>query len=602
MGTRFERFGGYFSSKGGLLYYMKMGGMGLALAGRAQDAPAGTFEEKSAGCIRCRAAELIARISLLSVAVVLCASSALAADWIYVVSDGDNLWDLSEKYLGSATNWHKVQRINQLPDPHQIRPGTRLRIPLDWIESNSVPARVRSLEGEGQIFRRDGTEEALRTGILLHLGDRVQTTRSASVAIEFADQSIVTIEGGSELSLDHLSAYGQTGMVDSRLRLIRGRVESRVTPSSGPGSRFEIHSPSAVSAVRGTQYRMAVDEAREASLVEVTGGVVEVSDRAENSGAGMTVSQGFGTVVAAEKAPLVQRPLLPGPRLIHLPEKLDRLNWPVNWAAVEGAQGYRFQLSGGPGFESTRWQILTSALQVRLPDLPDGTYYIRVRAIDELGLEGIDSVTAIMLDARPQPPVPLQPADGAVFLEQAPGLVWSGSEEASTYRLQIANDASFEEPLLDKQETRVRNFTEERTAQPGIWYWRVASIATDGEQGPFGVVRNFRVKVAPPTPLAETVSGDEEMTITWRSADVEKYRVQIAEDRNFESVVFEEFLNDETLTIEYISDQTRFFRVQAIDADGDAGAWGAVQEIPPLPDKSWKVFLGSVLIMLLIAL
>ncbi len=541
------------------------------------------------------------KITLVCIAAVLVSFKAYTADWIYVVSDGDNLWNLSKKYLGSAVDWHKVQKVNQLPDPHWISPGTRLRIPLEWIESNSIPAKVRSLAGKAYLTRRDGSTEELLAGSLLYLGDRLQTTSAASATIEFADGSILTLNGGSELSLDHLSAYGETGMVDSRLRLLKGRAETRVTPANGPGSRFEIHTSSAISAVRGTEYRIAFIEGSQTSNVEVTGGAVDVSDTAvtENK----LVGKGFGTVVQAGRPPLPPKELLPGPVFDALPDKIDRLGWPVSWTPVDGAQSYKVQLADAPEFETIRWQRISERPRFRLPDLPDGRYYLRVRAIDELGLEGLDSLADLIQDARPQPPVPLQPADAAVFLEQAPKLSWSRSLEASTYRLQIAKDPDFEKLTLDKQPMRDLDFTEETTAQLGSWYWRVASLAEDGEQGPFGAVRQFTVKPIPAEPVAEASSDDKAMTITWRAGGVgETYRVQIAEDRKFKRLLLDDRLTEAKLTIEFIADDNRFFRVQAIDSDGDRSAWGAVQEIPPLPDKSWKVFLGSVLIMVLIAL
>ena len=46
-----------------------------------------------------------------------------AADWVYTVAEGDNLWDLSEKYLDSELRDEQVRRLNNLP---RRGPGTAL--------------------------------------------------------------------------------------------------------------------------------------------------------------------------------------------------------------------------------------------------------------------------------------------------------------------------------------------------------------------------------------------------------------------------------------------------------------------------------------------
>jgi len=62
----------------------------------------------------------------------------------YTVKKGDTLWDLSRRFVGSPTDWPWIwKHNNQIPNPHRIFPGDRIRMsPLPA----SVPAVPPSAE------------------------------------------------------------------------------------------------------------------------------------------------------------------------------------------------------------------------------------------------------------------------------------------------------------------------------------------------------------------------------------------------------------------------------------------------------------------------
>jgi len=526
---------------------------------------------------------------------------ARAADWIYVVSTGDNLWDISKRYLRSATDWSKVQKINQLQDPNWVKPGTRLRIPMSWIAENSVGAAVSAAQGRCTVLRSDGLQETLAAGAELHLGDRVQTFDESTLAITFADSSIVILDANSVLALDHLSAYGNTGMVDSRLRLLKGRLETDVESAKGPGSRFEIHTASAISAVRGTHYRMSASEEDAKSRIEVTGGIVDVASSSAVSN--VELNRGYGSVVEAGQAPLPPQALLEAPSLISLPNTLSRANWTINWTPVPGAEGYRARLADSASFETIQWQLVTSDTSLKLPALSDGTYYLRIRAIDALGLEGLEHEAMLIQAAYPEPPLPLNPSDGSTFTEQLPAFTWARSDEAASYHLQVARDADFNRIVFDVQNTATTQFESTDQAAPGDWYWRVASTTKDDKTGPFGGIRHFEISPKPTTPNVEAKSTEKDITLSWRGdRPGETYRVQIARDRDFRNIVSDKTQTKTDLLVKYARGSERYVRIQTIDANGHAAAWGAVQEIPAGPGHDWKVVLGAILVAILIAL
>lgn len=60
----------------------------------------------------------------------------------HTVVRGDNLWDLSQRYLGNPFLWPEIYRLNRdvVEDPHWIFPGEVLRLPGDETVVAEVPA------------------------------------------------------------------------------------------------------------------------------------------------------------------------------------------------------------------------------------------------------------------------------------------------------------------------------------------------------------------------------------------------------------------------------------------------------------------------------
>jgi hypothetical protein len=514
---------------------------------------------------------------------------AIAQDWIYTVVPGDNLWNFSEKHLDSVLRYEQLRKMNNIQHPKRMPPGSKVRVPLKWVRSNPVPATIEAVKGAAQLFRADGSVEKIAaSGILLHLGDRIKTSADTTVAIKFADNTILTLHADSQIRLDHLSAHGTTGMVDSRLHLIDGRMDTRVTPAAGPGSRFEIHTPSAISAVRGTEYRTAVSQAENASSIEVLHGKVAVKGANKQR----LVKAGYGTKVAQGKPPIEPRKLLEAPKLNTIPDRVRTLGWTLSWEALEEAMRYRVEVAEEKTFNTILWQKITDHAKTGLPDLLDGQYYVRVRGIDKLGLEGKQQITPFIMDTRPQPPVQLKPLPAQVFRATAPQLQWTDSAEADHYHLEISTDKNFTRLLVDQKDVRDTKFDTSQWSDTQTYYWRLTSIAADGEFGPVGEMRSYEIKPVPEKVSAEMNVADDGMLVaSWRAGAADlKYQVQMADDAGFKELTLDKTISEPQLRFEPVSGQVRYLRVRGIEADGYMGPWGAVQKIDPLPDDTaWYI-------------
>ncbi len=541
---------------------------------------------------------LIVLVSLMGM--LLPSVSLQAQDWIYTTVKGDNIWDLSEKHLDTVLRFKQIKTINDVKAPKRLQPGTKLRIPMKWVRSNPVSAEILEVHGSIEIQRNNGAiEKNVKPGTRLKLGDQLKSSADSSVAVKFADKSILTLHQNSLIRFDHLTAYGTTGMVDTRMNLLKGRMDTRVTPAVGPGSRFEIKTPSAISAVRGTEYRAAILNSEETSNIEVLKGKVAVSGAKKKK----LIKAGFGTQVVLGKPPIAARKLLPSPTLKLLPNRIRRINWMIQWEPIKGAEKYRIEVADHPQFNTLIWHEFSAYTRAAFPDLVDGHYYVRVRGVDKLALEGKSVVQEIVLDAHPQPPVQLKPDENFVLRGKSPELQWTASADAAGYRLEIAADKAFKTILLDRSDLEKNHYNASKFNKIGHYYWRLSSIAPDGEVGPVGTTRGYEIKPVPEKVSPDLLAADDgKLNATWeKGTRNQTYQVQLAYDDQFNELEFDKKTRAAKISFKPISGQVRYLRIRSIEQDGYLGPWGTVQRIDPLPDDSlwWVPLLGILGIILI---
>jgi len=519
---------------------------------------------------------------------------AQAQDWIYSVRPGDNLWNLSEKYLPHTGYTRRLQAHNQIEDPYHIPPGSSLRIPVAWMRATPTDATVINVHGEISFTTTDGAQpQSLAAGTSLSTGARIFTGADSNATVEFHDGSRLVVQSDSELRLDELRAYADSGMLISRTRLQQGRSESRVQPARGPGSRFEIRTPAAVTAVRGTDYRVSADDAGQSSRAEVLGGKVAVSSGHRTR----LVPAGFGTVVAAAgKPPLPPVRLLPAPDLGALPPLLERV--PIDFALppVAGASGYRVQVAANAELSPLLFDRTFPSPLIRGIELPDGEYLLRARAVDERGLEGLNAQRRFTLNARPEPPFPIQPAADAGVLEQQPVFAWSSQASASAYHFQLARDAAFGTVLLDRPDLPDNGLTSPLVLAPGTYYWRVATLSATEGKGPFSDPQPFRRP--PPGPALEAPEVSEQaLNVRWRAGQPgQSYAFQLARDEQFTEVLAQASSGEPRVTLERPKGGRYYMHVRTIDVDGYMGPYGPVQRIDiPYDFPGWLLAVPVVL-------
>ncbi|MDG4582805.1 MAG: FecR domain-containing protein [Candidatus Competibacter sp.] len=525
----------------------------------------------------------------------LVATAAQAQEWLYTVRPGDNIWNITADYLTSMSYWPKLQALNRVADPERLPPGMKLRIPVAWLKSQPTAARVLSARGEVEVtLAFNNRTITAATDQPLQSGDEIRTGPDGSATLEFGDGSRLLLQAGSRLVMDTLSVYGDTRMVDTRLRLRQGRADNQVTPRQAPRARYEIWTPAATTAVRGTNFRLGMDAATGVARVEVLAGALDLKGERQSR----AVSKGFGSLAETGRPPAAAARLLAAPTLADLPPQVERVPVRFGFPALSGAAGYRAQIAANARFETLLFDGVSQQPQVRGPDLPDGDYVVRVRGIDAQGLEGYDAYHSFQLRARPEPPFLARPGPGATVPEKAPTFEWTEPAAAASYHLQLAEDERFASVLLDLPDYASTRLTPDQTLAPGVYYWRVATRDSAGRQGPFGDPQRFRLLPIPKVGPPEAVEG--EMVFRWSAAlPGQRYQIQLAKDSNFQDIVVDRQVDEPQLAIPWPESGFNYLRMRTIDPDGTAAPYGPTQRIDLPPKNYWPFALGAVLVLIL---
>lgn len=323
-------------------------------------------------------------------------SGALPApgpDVEYVVRDRDTMIGITRRYLIDGARL-EVQRAlwehNKLKDKDSIHIGQVIRMPSNWLLGSDHGLELANVEGDVQ-----SKGQSLKQGAKIAPGDELRTGKDGYVVIKLADGSTLTLLPGSDMQIEDVRKSSLEPAAGARFMLKTGRVEASVAKRSASGARFEVRTPIAVAAVRGTKFRVLTDSELGRLTTEVLDGEVQVNDTG-NLGS-VAVTEGYGTRVLAGNAPAPPRALLPAPRLWTGIRLVVRRPAKLNFTGLSGAVAYRVLLARRADFSEVVLETVQASNEILLPDLPNGPYFMKVRGIDDLELEGRDAVVDLVL-------------------------------------------------------------------------------------------------------------------------------------------------------------------------------------------------------------
>jgi hypothetical protein len=166
---------------------------------------------------------------------------------------------------------------------------------------------VASLSGTAQIGG-EGDWRPVAISTPVYLGDTIRTGYPGRVRIVFQDDSVLNVSEGSELVVDEQVFDPGAGSYRSTLRLLGGKLRALVSEYyESPGGEYEIRTPTAVAGVRGTEFVLVYDAARQQTEVIGVGGRVAVNGLRGRAGDEVIITAQEVTTVDKGGRPAVPR-------------------------------------------------------------------------------------------------------------------------------------------------------------------------------------------------------------------------------------------------------------------------------------------------------
>lgn len=401
------------------------------------------------------------------------ALSASRDEVIYKIRPGDSLLGLSQRFFVTPDAYLTVQRLNGIRDANSLRVGSTIVIPTNLLRATRLEARVIAFKGVATATTGSRAEQVSLQSKVTE-GAVVATGADGFVTLQLRNGSKISLPSNSRLRVVRMRTYLLTGGSDLDFLVERGRSETSATRLPDNRSRFRMRTPVAVSAVRGTIFRIGYDGPDSATVTEVVEGSVAVN--LEGAPAQTSLATGFGASGRAggglKKEELLPPPLFAAPGAAQRGQ-IVRIGLERSPQAV----GYHVQIARDREFNDIVAEGRSTQPMVDLPDLPVGRYYARATAIAPSGLEGMPA--SDMFERRLQ----------SLTSSQVPGSARSrrfdwdlGGDARDLYSLQVYAEGDRTLPVIDEPGLSAQSMVVSGLPK-GRYSWRIGRIAAIAGSG-----------------------------------------------------------------------------------------------------------------------
>lgn len=498
-------------------------------------------------------------------------------DIAHTVQPRDTLEALALHYFGDRRAWPTLSALNRVRDPRRLQPGAVLRIPSHLLPQEL--ATVAYTQGQVDVSPADGQGQPgrVQSGDRLPEGARLQVGDEAFVSLRLADGTVVRVRASSDVQLQQLRRRGRAGGVQSVLDVHAGGVESSVMPLPLPERRFDIRTPMATTSVRGTRFSVELTGAGQTTASVDEGSVAVSAPTPHGASRPTLLAPGEGLAVAADGTVGAARALLAAPDITALPQSLHEAGiLALTVPPVPGAVGYQVQIAQDADFTQVVRSGRFGTPVFRLAGLPDARYFLSVRAVDDAGIAGRAARSTLTVKTQPVPPLYQSPAPGASISRTQGELRCTEVNGVDFYRIQLAPDAAFSQPVIDEArlpDCRIGVVP----AAPGAYFWRAASVRQlpDGglDEGPFARPQAVTIGEIPRALDAAALrstddTGEPGARLHWPAEPGQTFRLQVSATQDFTQPLVDVVLAQPAWASAELSPGTYQVRIQTLDASG----------------------------------
>ena len=247
-----------------------------------------------------------------------------------------------------------------------------------------------------------------------------------------------------------------------------------------------------------------------------------------------------------------------------------------------GVKNYDVQIASDSNFNNIIYSVTVDDSEAAFEELADGTYYWRVRAVDNMDNESAwGEVNSFIVDTVP-PTIPenLRAEDLLADVPEEDYFVWDAATDAGSgvqkYIVEYSENADHSDSgTIEVTDTKVLV-----SALPGMltYYWRVKAVDNGGSEGEWSdwVETYIPDNSAPSKPdgldrLGENLAWNETSDF---GSGVEKYIIEYADNIGFEySTTKEVTANEIAISKLGFTEHNYYWRVQAIDKAGNESEW-----------------------------
>ncbi len=336
--------------------------------------------------------------SLLPVAVVILTASlarAQSADSEYTTRLGDSCVSIAMKAYGDRRSVELIHKANPSmgPSPHNLKPGTVLKLPPKEVVAPAPDARVTFVRNTVTVQAAQSKKAQVNDP--LFRTNRVSTGSASSASVMFRDETQLRV-GEESLVIILGDVQGAARKQPADATLVSGSLQARLAELSGKRTSLKVETQGGTLVTMSSGNAAVHVDEKKVTRLSVYRGSSSLAAQKKT----VTVPTGFGSKAESDKAPTPPRPLPLPPVWVSPPAGIvfadDGEANVVGTYAAQSAPGkpaaamYRVQLARDEAFEDlvVDARVASSVTRIDAQKLPIGGYSVRVSAIDDDRFEG----------------------------------------------------------------------------------------------------------------------------------------------------------------------------------------------------------------------